>query len=234
MKSLWIALFVILLAGCDGRGVIAEPTAIQFGDSVSLGNSGYARLRLYGVVDLRHDAWAEEDLLPFDRPYYFGQVVAHGRNNGYSSTLVRAMQEQLDGQHFNVILFNSGLHDLQPMAGRPANIDLASYRANIEQAAAVAEQHGDIVIWVDTTDVPADLNPSAQQHGAPAHAQVPYNQVAHEIAREHGFYILNVSSDGRIEHDVHYHTWGYRKQGNEIAACVLAALQQQETDICHK
>jgi hypothetical protein len=230
MKMLWMAI-LLTLAGCN-QG-FEKFTAIDFGDSVSLAYAGHARLALYGGVDFRHDAWEDEDLVPVDAPYFFGKVVAMGHNNGYSTTLVDGMTNQLEGQHYNVILFNSGLHDLQPRAGAP-NIDLGIYAQNIEIAAEIAEQHGDVVIWIDTTDVPADLDPSVQQYGAPAHAQVPYNQEAHAIARAHGFYILNISSDGQRAHDVHFHTWGARKQGNEVAACVLIALQQEETDICHK
>lgn len=258
MKMLWIAVLLIL-AGCNQGDTFTlqdkvarcqagaedptspagcypgfeQLTAIDFGDSVSLAYSGHARLRLAGVVDFRHDAWEHEDIEAHDNPYFFGQVVAMGHNNGYSTTLVNGMTAELDEKHYNVILFNSGLHDIQPRAGAP-NVDLVTYQANIEAAAWLAEQHADVVIWIDTTDVPAALSPSVQQYGAPAHAQVPYNQVAHEIAREHGFYILNISSEGQRIDDVHFRSYGVRKQGNEIAACVLVALQQEETAICHK
>lgn len=211
-----------------------EPlTAIQFGDSISLAYSGYARLRLYGVVDFRHDPWQDGDIPVHDDPYFFGQVGLHGDNNGFSTTLLEAMRRRLGGQHYNVISFNSGLHDLQPHFGRP-NVSLDRYGTNLEAIAMLAEQHADVVIWVNTTDVSADLDPSVQQFGAPANAQVPYNQVAQRIAREHGFYILDISSEGLKPHDVHFLWYGSRRQGNEVAACVLVALQQEETATCHK
>jgi len=131
-------------------------------------------------------------------------------------------------------LYGKVNYDVRPYFRGHALVSLAQYQKNLKAIATDAAQHARIVIWVDTTDVPADLDPSAQQYGAPPHAQVPYNQAAHAIAKKHGFYILNLTSDGRVPRDVHYTPAGAAKQSREISDCVLLALAGKQSGICHK
>lgn len=234
-KSLLVAIAVTALCLAPLATVSAAPlpTALQFGDSVSRAYAMEARADLYGKVDYRHDPWSAGDVDPTKKGYRV-TFVAGENNNGHSFSLIRGMRKRLEGQHYDVILFNTGLHDVQPyFRGHPV-APLPQYRKNLEKIAADAAQHARIVIWVDTTDVPADLDPSAQQYGAAPHAQVPYNQAAQAIAKEHGFYILNLTSDGRVPHDVHYTPEGAAQQGKEISDCVLLALAAKQSDICHK
>jgi hypothetical protein len=230
-RILWTGLLYALAGGVHADTL---PTAIQFGDSVSKGYAATARADLFGKVDYRHDPWDKGDIRPSGSPDYGSAVTQAASNNGYSYTLMKSMRRQLKGKSYDVILFNSGLHDVQPYYRGHALVSPGQYRKFLEAIATDAEQHARIVIWVDTTEVPADLNKSAQQYGAPAHAQAPYNDIAHEIAREHGFYMLALSSDGQILHDVHYTAAGSTKQGHAVSACVLLALAGQQSDSCHK
>jgi len=230
-RILWTGVLCALAGGVHADTL---PTAIQFGDSVSKAYAVTARADLYGKVDYRHDPWEAGGITPNNTPGYRKAVMKAAGNNGYSFTLMRGIQRQLRGKSYDVILFNSGLHDVQPYYRGHAIVAPEQYHKFLEAIAVDAGQHARVVIWVDTTDVPADLDKSAQQYGAPPHAQVPYNDIAHAIAREHGFYMLNLSSDGRIPHDVHYTDAGSAKQGHEVSACVLLALAGQQSDICHK
>src|SRR5690242_15643511 len=107
-----------------------EPTAMDFGDSISLGYAAHARLDLYRKVDFRHDAWDRENIQPSNTNSYFFTAVANGRNNGYSITLLAAMEAQLKGQNYTVILYNSGVHDLQhdPARVGAVRVDATTYR----------------------------------------------------------------------------------------------------------
>ncbi len=245
MKTSWIAAMLVF-AGMSGSGTYAAapsvPTADDFGDSVSLGYTGHARLKLQGIVDFRHDVWDDGDIPPVDKPYFYGQIMEDGDNDGTSFTLLARVTTHLTGKHFDVILFNSGIHDFQPFKGH-VRVGLDAYRKNLEAVAKVVEQHADTVIWVDTTDVPLGMDMTPAQSKArvaigkyvvPAHAQLPYNQAAQQIAKANGFYILNISSTGQIPQNVHFTAAGSRLQGEEVSACVLLALKHQQSDICHK
>ena len=56
---------VLLLAGC-GTHATKHPTAIDFGDSVSLGYSGPVRFYLSGKVDYRHNPWMDENIAAYN------------------------------------------------------------------------------------------------------------------------------------------------------------------------
>lgn len=229
-----IVMLSLLVTGCDLQQVQQmEPTAIDFGDSVSLGYAAHARLALDKKVDFRHNAWKKGNIQPTDRPYFFGTAIANGHNDGYSTTLLAAMESELEHQNYTVVLYNSGIHDLQHDKNQPGavRIDPDTYRNNLEAAAQEAQQHASIVIWVDTTDV--DGSASVGNQYVDESGIVAYNAIADSIATAHGFYILHLPP---AEHDgtVHFMAKGYAVLGQAIADCVLAALQQQETSSCHR
>lgn len=212
------------------------PTAIDFGDSVSLGTTAAARHDLCGVVDYRHDKWEKGDINVCGEnylPYFKGQVIAHANNNGYSATELSAMKKQLiPDAHYNVILFNSGLHDMQDSVRYPGqrNVPLDAYRANLEAISALVEKHADVVIWINTTPIPVG---ATNFPGFPAGEQDVYNPVAEAVAREHGFYILDIEARDQIPNNIHFESSGYEFLGSQVKDCVLAAMQQQETQTCH-
>ena len=211
-------------------------TAVQFGDSVSKGYSIPARHDLCGVVDYRHDNWDRENINLCGKSYngyHAGLVINQGNNNGYSTTLLEAMETHLNGKHFNLVLFNSGYHDVQHNSGaHVTRVSEYDYRNNLEAISQVCEQSADICIWVDTPTLDADELPLGSQVVSNSDV-LRYNAIAHSIAREHGFYILSV---GGKNHDgsVHFTGYGYDVIGKAIAQCVLIALQQGRSDSCHR
>ena len=220
---------VLLLAGCDTNAA-KHPTAIDFGDSVSLGYSGPARFDLNGKVDYRHNPWMDENIAAYNSDYYFWNETKHGENDGWSYTLLVTMEQELSDQHYNVILFNAGLHDAQ----KNRQTTLSAYRLNLEAIATLAAKHADYVIWVDTTPVPADVDAASGMLGTPEDAQIPYNAVAEDVARAHGFYILNLDSQNQLPHNVHYTFEGYKYLGKQVSACILLVLERTYSNRCHK
>ena len=75
MISRHLVMAVVLaavLAGCNS-GAAKQPTAIDFGDSVSLGYSGPARFDLNDKVDYRHNPWVDENIAAQNSGYFFGK-----------------------------------------------------------------------------------------------------------------------------------------------------------------
>lgn len=258
MKLLGMVLFLLALSGCNMAkpespqqitatcNTIAQgertdpglacyhserslPTAIQFGDSVSLGYSVIARHDLCGVVDYRHDPWSSGDVdlcgETFD-PYDDGLALVAATNNGDSAGLLSDMESQLNGKHFNVLLFNSGYHDIEH--GIPESV----YRNNLEAMSQLCEQSADICIWVQTPGLDAPSLPLAGTT-IDAESVSRYNAIARSVAREHKFYILNLS-DKHHDGTVHFDSLGYWNAGAAVAACVNTVLAAEFTVDCHK
>lgn len=220
-------LFALLLSANSN----ANPTAIEFGDSISLGYSGYARHNLCGKVNYRHNAW-DVGAVPLCganfTPYNLGQVITKGDNDGCAATLLDAVTTQLAGTHYSVILYNAGLHDMQQWVssfGCGLN-DTITYGSTMEQISSIVQDHADIVIWVDSTAVPNIT-------GYIAGDQQVFNPIAESVAQEHGFYILNVRSIGQIPGNIHFTSAGYEEIAKQISDCILTALANAETNDCH-
>lgn len=233
MSKLWMVLVLLALAGCGSQAIKQmEPTAIQFGDSNSLGAAGVARLKLNGTVDFRHDPWDKGGIAPSDTPYFYGKTAGNGFNNGACSNMLMALEQQLQGTHYTVLVMNAGIHDAQLFHDgvETGPIPIPSYRNCLEAAAQEAEQHADYVIWVNTTPIPASSLGAQWLAGS----EKPYNTAADAVAKEHGFYVLETDAEGQKPANVHFTSHGYDLLGTRIADCVMTVLNQIETAVCHK
>lgn len=252
MNKLWIVVLVLSLSACGGSQNSAGyeyactpatmasatcqpvwlPTVDAFGESISLGFAGRARLDLADVADYRHDDWDNENIVPVNRNYYFGEVVAKGINDGNSAQLLERMEASLVGRYYTIIVMNSVTHDIVTVNAdsRVPRISLTTYRFNLEAAAQVAETHASIVIWFNTPPIPdGSLGPYVQ-----ASEVESYNAVADDVAREHGFYVLTLPGTDHLPDNVHYTGDGYALLGQGMADCVLTALANGATAACHR
>lgn len=209
------------------------PTAIVFGDSVSKGYSAQARHDLCGLVNLRHEPFSTGAITLCDENYTKENIVLSVKaasNDGCSITLLSIVQQSFaNNEHYNIVIFNAGLHDAQTYISVQGcgEISLLDYASNIESISAILETHADIVIWVDTTDIPigADREPYGYQD--------ILNPIAENVAKEHGFYILNIISRLQRPSNIHFTYDGYVNLGNQLSNCVLTALVSEETQRCH-
>jgi hypothetical protein len=211
-----------------------QPTAVDFGDSDSVGYAIPTRRDLCGVVDFRHDPFekGDHDLCGNTKPTPYDDYLAlrDEHNNGCAETQLPAMKDEFaGGKHFNVIVFNAGLHDFQIKVspyGCGASTP-AKFNAAVEALATEAIGHGDVIIWVDVTPVPVGWDK------IPAGIETVINPIGEAIAREHHFYILNWDSKYQLPQNVHYTEQGYEYLGQQLADCINTAMAGQETDRCH-
>jgi hypothetical protein len=235
-----ILLSAAALSGC-GKST-PRVTALDFGDSISLGYSPFARSYLVGIADYRHNRWETGGIPPPSpmivllRGSYISAAAQEGANDGDSSSLLQDMQQALPpAAHYDVILLNSGIHDMQHPSGPcdfsvPPRVPLAEYRVNIEAAMLLAKQHTDNVIWVDTTPVTTiDPDHICARPGD----QLAYNALAHEIAGKYGLRVLPMGSTfDQLTNNVHYGRFGYAVLGQRVAECVEQTVNGANDSSC--
>jgi hypothetical protein len=140
------------------------------------------------------------------------------------------MQLVLSGRFYHVITFNAGIHDFRVNRFGIPHVTPDLYKDEIEAAARSAEQHAGIVIWIDTMPSYVGINPA---EGIPLGGEVPYNEVADQIAKAHGFYILHMDDAEHRQRDIHYTRAGSFALGKQLAECVKLALIGSESANCH-
>jgi len=204
------------------------PTVYVIGDSISSltkrrpGYAFYAADALKGVASISHNANPVRSPDP--------ELHWNARDTGWG---LEYMHAWLDGRHFDVITFNFGLWDLAyraPTPRNPWNCDLKtgrlsttpeSYEKNLDVIADFIKPHARMVVWVDTTPIPAANG--CRQPGA----EVAYNAIAERVAKAHGFLILHFESRDQKQADVHYTAAGFRLLGQQYATCLRYALRAQ-------
>lgn len=205
-----------------------QPTVYVIGDSISSlakrrpGYAFYAADMLKGVVSISHNA----------NPVHSPDPELHW-NARDTEWGLEYMHSWLDGRHFDVITFNFGLWDLAYRAPTPRNAwncDVKTgklsttpelYEKNLNGIADFIKPHARVVVWVDTTPIPAG-NGCRQTS-----AEVAYNAIAERVAGAHGFLILRFESRGQKKADVHYTAAGFKFLGQQYAACMRFALRTQ-------
>lgn len=229
----YVFIVCLFLMGCNSQD--SEPTAVQYGDSIDKARTVAAAHDLCGSVVLHHSRFEDETTdicsVPY-KPYYINEFLSHETNNGCAETELQGMEQDLPGQHYNVLIFTAGLHDFQVGTTNHTcgNSTPESFRAALEKIADFAQFHADYVIWIDTPPI------TPSQFAIPAGIQDVINPIGDEVAREHGFYILEMPIDPSYHNpnDVHYNGVGYGIMGRWEADCVLTVLSGGETELCHR
>lgn len=149
-----LALLLPAFAGCNATStsgdtslppvVTADTNILIIGDSLSLLPLPYI-----------------QDALP---------CVAHNPGNAMDSrNIVENVRQWLGNRHYKLIRFNSGMWDiahrsnlskrsdrLYDVTKAPVSVSLPEYIQNLSEIVPVLQAHADVVVWVNTTDVPAD------------------------------------------------------------------------------
>lgn len=243
MKLFTVAslLTVLALAGCKG-GPGPEPAVMVIGDSVSIQWTYGTRANLCGSVVVQHETADVASNAP-DAPQkscvgHYAYAMPRPSNAGCAASFLDAGLTRLDSWHYNVIVFNVGLHDAQSneviwhngnltyTCGGPLHLD--EYREDLEKIADFLQQHADAVVFVTTTPV-TEVN---VEH-VPVGGEILYNQVLKDVAREHGFHILTFTGVTTFHHDIHLDHESSRIASNEAAACIETVLQGSESEDCH-
>ena len=192
------------------------PRVLLIGDSISIGYTPFV------AADLKGEA----------------VVVHHEGNAGHTGNGLLKIDQWLGTNHWDVIHFNFGLHDLCYRSRDPAKKGEGDkvgglltntpekYAENLELLVQRLEKTGAKLVWASTTVVPEG------EKGRFVGDDVKYNAAAGKIMKAHhipiddlhtlsaGFAPSDFSSPG----NVHYSRAGYEKLARQVASSIRAAL----------
>ncbi len=189
------------------------PNVLIIGDSISLGYTPVVRQLLSGKAN----------------------VFRIPDNAGTTGDILQSLSKWLDavGQdHFKVIAFNAGLHDLilQGKGGSSPTylVPLSEYGPNLEKIIAQLQPRADTLLWISTTVVP-EGEPKRK-----AGDEVTYNQAAAEVMNKHHIPIIDLYTVSQVDrplyelqpNNVHYKPAGYQRLGTEVANQISSSLKQ--------
>ena len=145
---------------------------------------------------------------------------------------------QEEGFHWDVILFNHGLHDLKQSYDKASDtfgdyaVSLEDYKANLEKLIGILKKTGATLVWTSTTPIPND---NKSQYARRKGAAKVFNQAAMEVMQRHPEIIINdlyavvdespLYDEWRKGTDVHFYKEEERELlGETVASAVREAL----------
>lgn len=170
----------------------ALPRVLVIGDSISMNYHNAAKQALAGIAN-------------YHRIEGNAFTSRHGVNN--AELWLGNFHEK--GQHWDVIQFNHGLHDIRQTYDAdteewgPEQVSIEDYRANLERLIETLRQTGATLVWASTTPVQRDiLGQYARRKGAAAE----YNTAALEVMKRHPDILIN-DLHGMISHSSVFDAW---------------------------
>jgi acyl-CoA thioesterase-1 len=179
------------------------PNVLLIGDSISIYYTDAVRRLLAGQADV------------FRTPM----------GPGKAETLFASLDDFLKTRKWDVIHFNTGLHDFGHKQG--TDEELAAYRKNLETIVGKLEKTGAKLIWASTTPVPPD-SPATSDELA-----IKYNAVAKKLMDERGIPTNDLHELMKPNHpqywlapkNVHFNDLGSAVMGRRVAQVVLTVLE---------
>jgi lysophospholipase L1-like esterase len=184
------------------------PRVLLIGDSISIGYTLEVRKLLAGKANAHR--------IPV--------------NGGPTSRGVAELDRWLGTNHWDVIHFNWGLHDLKVMTNGQHQVEFADYEANLRQLVVKLKATGAKLIWASTTPVPkGKLNPPRGEADV-----VRYNAAALRVMKEtgvpvndlHAFALPRLAEIQRPV-NVHFTPAGSAQLARPVAEAITAALPQR-------
>ena len=195
------------------------PRVLLIGDSISIGYTVPARDALRGKANVH-------------RPL---------TNCGPTTRGLEGLSQWLGETDWDVIHFNWGLHDLKYLGPNDENLQdpkdpkthqqvpPKEYEQNLQQLVSQLEKTGAILIWRNTTPVPAGSKGRVEGDAA------AYNAIAKQIMAEHGIEIHDMYGLVKPQMatlmlpngNVHFTKEGSEKLGNDVADVIVKALQKK-------
>jgi len=202
------------------------PRVLVIGDSISMNYHEAAKSALQGLAN-------------------YHRIEGNSFSTAYGVTNVDRWlgRYHQQGQQWDVIQFNHGMHDLKQSydAAKDAfgdyAVSLDEYRRNLEKEIAILKRTGAKLIWCTTTPVPNDNKGKyARRKGA----EEVFNQAALEVMRKHPEIEINdlhrfvsehkAFDKWRTGNDVHY--WSKDLQqllGDAVADSINKVLPDKKT-----
>jgi len=184
------------------------PNVLLIGDSISIYYTDTVRRLLAGHAD----------------------VYRTPMGPGKAETLFESLDDFLANGTWDVIHFNSGLHDFARTEGTPE--DLAVYRKNLETIIAKLRTTGAKLVWGNTTPVPEKAIASSDLRCQ------AYNAEAAKLMAEEGIAVNDLYSAILPNHplywtapnNIHFNSLGSALLGRRVANAVLAELREGSVD----
>ncbi len=196
--------------------VAGLPRVLLIGDSISIGYTLPTRELLAGKANVHR--------IP--------------TNGGPTTRGLDQIDAWLGDQHWDVIHFNWGLHDLKYIDSRGGLTDVATgqiqvlldaYRKNLGTLTQRLKQTGAELIWCSTTPVPKGAK------GRIPGDEVRYNEAALEVMGQEGVAIDDLYAFARPRlaeigkpADVHYTAEGSKVLATQVAESIEAALKNRD------
>ena len=206
-------LLLACLSGCDGSA--NSPHVIIIGDSISLGYTPYVQMQVPNV-----DHNGECGLLT-------DATAAHD-NAGSSAREAACIGKWLAGQHYDIVHFNAGMHDVFVAGCAQGNtaheVELSDYLMNLQTVIDAIRAHGAIPVFATTTPVEGAV---ACHSDSDIQA---YNMAAVDMMRAEGvrvddLYAAILPVQAQYHHGIHFTHAGYQR----LAAVVSDFLTQPGT-----
>lgn len=195
------------------------PRVLSVGDSISMNYYGSTKQALSGVANyhrIEDNSWSTARGVAF-MPYWLGDYKRPGLG-------------------WDVILFNSGLHDMKQTTpvGNFA-VSLETYKMNLRKEIEMMKATGATLVWVSTTPVPNDCG--SKRYGFRSEgAEKVFNEAALEVLKEFpAVQVLDlcevvenssVFDNWRKGRDVHFFT---RPQQQVLGRAVASAVEEALT-----
>ncbi|MGE9294831.1 MAG: SGNH/GDSL hydrolase family protein, partial [Puniceicoccales bacterium] len=195
------------------------PRVLIIGDSISIGYTPYVEEALDGKAE----------------------VIHHPGNAMHTRNGLKKLHRWLGEEKWDVIHFNWGMWDLcyrhhdQRMSQQNRDkvngtitTSIEEYENNLDELVTRLEKTGAVLIWANTTAVPAEE--PGRIHGDDHR----YNATAEAVMRKHGVRINDLNTlthafEGKEAlpvDDVHYSQAGYRAIGEQVAVFIESALNE--------
>ena len=188
----------------------ALPRVLLIGDSISIGYTLPTRQALAGKANVH-------------RP---------PTNCGGTPNIVRQLEKWLGPGHWDVIHFNSGIHDLKRPGGKRA-VTPQQYEKNLRIVVQRLKKTGAELIWCSTTQSPEAVC------GAPAKDFVTYNALARKVMKENGIRINDLYAFSlprlpqiQIPVNSHFTPEGSKVLAAQVTSAILKALEAPD-DTCY-
>jgi lysophospholipase L1-like esterase len=207
-SGVWVFLASTAFAYVDENPGL--PRVLLVGDSIRMGYDSYVETQLDGIAN----------------------VHAVAVNCAWTTYGLSHMSEWLAGEHWDVVHFNFGLHDLKfnpPQV--PLGEQAGHYEYNLRAIINIFETHApgvDEIIWASTTPVPA--NSPDRQEGL----DQDYNAAALGVMQDYGIMVNDLNSLASVLRtdptmifnpiDVHYTQAGYAALAEQVSDSIKIAL----------
>jgi acyl-CoA thioesterase-1 len=194
-----------------------QPRVLLIGDSISVGYTKFVKEYLAAAAE-----------------------VVHAPGNNAGTTLgIAKLDEWLGDQHWDLIHFNWGLHDLKRVkeAGTsknsndpndPYQADVEQYSENLRELVSRLQKTGALLVFATTTPFPAGVKPYRDPQDA-----LRYNEAALRIMREadvaiNDLYTLALPNlaEWQQEVNVHFKEVGSRGLGAHVALRIRQELDK--------